>query len=219
MLARQAAFTAPIRWRAKSNGRPKKATIEESMMSRNMTSTDPARRQEAEFHVNGMTCEGCVSAVRRSLESLPGVGVASIDLETGRASVEFDGSRVREQDLIAAVRAAGYGVDSNATLNVSADSPGSGRSASHSGAGAASATLDTPTAIVGPSSQARPGLVTLSPSPTVPPSTVPGGSICFVCRYWARMGSIVSCSPCRDKAPGIVMTASSGVTTATSSTP
>ena len=137
-------------------------------MSGNTTSADPARRQETEFHVNGMTCEGCVGTVRRSLESLPGVAVSSINLETGRASVEFDGSRVREQDLIAAVRAAGYGVDSNATLNVSADSPGSGRSASHSGADAASATMDTPTAIVGPSSQARPALVMLGPSPTGP---------------------------------------------------
>ena len=142
-------------------------------MSGNTTSADLARRQETEFHVNGMTCEGCVGTVRRSLEALPGVGVSSIDLETGRASVEFDGSRVREQDLIAAVRAAGYGVDSNATLNVSADSPGSGRSASHSGAGAASATLDTPTAIVGPSSQARPALVMLGPSPTGAASTGP----------------------------------------------
>ena len=131
-------------------------------MSGDTTSADLARRQETEFHVNGMTCEGCLATVRRSLESLPGVGRSSIDLETGRASVEFDGSRVREQDLIAAVRAAGYGVDSNATLNVSADSPGSGRSASHSGAGAASATLDTPTALSsGPSSQARPALVML----------------------------------------------------------
>ena len=93
-------------------------------MPRNTTSADPARRHETEFHVNGMTCEGCVATVRRSLESLPGVGVSSIDLETGRASVEFDGSRVREEDLMAAVRAAGYGVGSPSPTVPASNVPG-----------------------------------------------------------------------------------------------
>ncbi len=119
-------------------------------MSRNTTNEDPARRQETEFLVNGMTCEGCVSTVRRSLESLEGVGVSSIDLGTGRTSVEFDGSRVREQDLIAAVRATGYRVDSNATLKMLDSLPSSGGSANHPAAGAASTTVDPPAVIAGP---------------------------------------------------------------------
>ena len=119
-------------------------------MSRNTTSADPARRQETEFHVNGMTCEGCVATVRRSLESLPGAGVSSIDLETGRACVEFDGSRVREEDLVAAVCAAGYDVDSNATLKMLGSSPSPGRSASHAASGAASTTEDPPAVMAGP---------------------------------------------------------------------
>ena len=119
-------------------------------MSRNTTNEDPARRQETEFHVNGMTCEGCVSTVRRSLESLEGVGISSIDLETGRTSVAFDGSRVREQDLITAVRAAGYGIDSNATLKLLASSSSPGGSANHPAAGAASTKLDPPAVIACP---------------------------------------------------------------------
>ena len=141
-------------------------------MPRNTTSADPARRQETEFHVNGMTCEGCVATVRRSLESLPGVGVSSIDLETGRASVEFDGSRVREEDLVAAVRAAGYDVGSNATLKMLGGSPSPGRSASHAASGAASTREDPLAVMAGQSPSARPALVTLSPSPTAPLSTV-----------------------------------------------
>ena len=142
-------------------------------MSGNTTSADPERRQKTEFHVSGMTCEGCVGTVRRSLEALPGVAVSSIDLETGRASVEFDGSRVREENLIAAVRAAGYGVDSNATSKMSASSPSSGRRASHPGTGVA-ATTEDPSAVIARSAKtaARPALVTLSPSPTGSPSTV-----------------------------------------------
>ncbi len=145
-------------------------------MPQNTTSVDPARRRETEFHVNGMTCEGCVATVRRSLESLPGVGVSSIDLETGRASVEFDGSRVREEDLVAAVRAAGYDAGSNATLKMLGSSPSPGRSASHAASGAASTTEDPPAVMAGPSPPARPALVTLSPSPTAPPSTVSGAA-------------------------------------------
>ena len=119
-------------------------------MSGNTTSADPARRQKTEFHVSGMTCEGCVGTVRRSLEALPGVAVSSINLETGQASVEFDGSRVREDNLIAAVRAAGYGVGSNATSKMSASSPSSGRRASHPGTGVAATTEDPPPVIAGP---------------------------------------------------------------------
>ncbi len=102
---------------------------------------------EIEFHVNGMTCEGCVGTVRRSLGSLPGVGALSIDLETGRASVEFDESRVREEALFAAVRQAGYGVDRIGLAGPS-DNPSAVTS------GGPSATL--------------PALVALSPSPAAP---------------------------------------------------
>ena len=129
---------------------------------------------EIEFHVNGMTCEGCVGTVRRSLGSLPGVGALSIDLETGRASVAFDELRVREEALFAAVRQAGYGVDSIGPSN----SPSDAKLLARSGAlpkvvndvatRTASAEED-PSAVTSGGSFAAPAtLVTLSPSPAAP---------------------------------------------------
>ena len=102
---------------------------------------------EIKFHVNGMTCEGCVGTVRKSLASLPGVRASSIDLETGRASVAFDESRVREEALFAAVRGAGYGVDRIGLAGPS-DNP--------------------PVVTSGGPSAALPTLVALSPSPAAP---------------------------------------------------
>ena len=131
------------------------------------TSSGPAHHQEAEFHVKGMTCDGCLSTVRRSLESLAGVGVSSIDLETGRARVEFDDSRVHEEDLIAAVRSAGYGVDGNATLKVLEGGPGAGRSTKRPTAGAVSTAANPPAFVAGPSSVAPPAPAPLSLSPPV----------------------------------------------------
>ena len=166
-------------------------------MSGNTTSADPARRQKTEFHVSGMTCEGCVGTVRRSLEALPGVGVSWIDLETGRASVESDGSRVREENLIAAVRAAGYGVDSNATSKMSADSPSSGRPANHPAAGAASTRVD-PSAVIARSAKtaARPALVTLSPSPAGPAPTSPASTVSGAAPSPAKANLVITGMTC-----------------------
>jgi len=61
------------------------------------------------FPVVGMTCAGCVNAVRRRLEREPGVREATVNLATNKASVEVDeGARV--ESLVAAVREAGYDV-------------------------------------------------------------------------------------------------------------
>jgi len=168
------------------------------LMPPDTTGSDPARQHEnqheIEFRVSGMTCEGCLGTVRRSLESLPGVGALSIDLETGHASVSFDESRVGEEALFAAVRGAGYGVDnsvdngvdSNATSklfdgklsagNPLAGSPGSGGAVYDVPTGTVSTTIDPSAVTTGLSSPVRPALVTLGPSPAVPPLTVPGTS-------------------------------------------
>ncbi len=60
--------------------------------------------------ITGMTCANCVGTVERNLKKLDGVQTASVNLATERAAVEFDPARVTQQDLIARVERAGYGV-------------------------------------------------------------------------------------------------------------
>ena len=57
--------------------------------------------------ISGMTCLGCANTVTRVLARVPGVDSAKVDFASGRAIVTGD---ARLEDLIAAVTAAGYGV-------------------------------------------------------------------------------------------------------------
>jgi uncharacterized membrane protein YraQ (UPF0718 family)/copper chaperone CopZ len=76
------------------------------------TDTDASGRPEDETHelaVTGMRCHGCVESVTRALEECAGVRDASVDLDSGRASVRgvgLDRSRLAE-----VVRALGFEVD------------------------------------------------------------------------------------------------------------
>jgi copper/silver-translocating P-type ATPase len=54
-----------------------------------------------------MTCTSCANRISRKLNKLPGVD-AVVNFATEEASVTFDPSNVRIEDLIEAVRAAGY---------------------------------------------------------------------------------------------------------------
>ena len=60
--------------------------------------------------ITGMTCANCVGTVERNLKKLDGVQVASVNLSSERASVEFDPAKLGLTDLIARVERAGYGV-------------------------------------------------------------------------------------------------------------
>jgi copper chaperone len=58
--------------------------------------------------VHGMTCDHCVRSVRQALESQEGVARADVDLQAGRANVDFDESRVTPRELANAVAEEGY---------------------------------------------------------------------------------------------------------------
>ncbi len=62
---------------------------------------------ELELTVSGMSCAACASRVERSLARLDGVD-ASVNVATERAAVRFDPGLTSVQDLIDAVRWAGY---------------------------------------------------------------------------------------------------------------
>jgi len=58
--------------------------------------------------VTGMTCAGCVNAVRRLLVRVPGTADVRVALETGRA--EIIGTATPDA-LLSAVRKAGFGAE------------------------------------------------------------------------------------------------------------
>ena len=59
-----------------------------------------------EYHVNGMTCAHCVQTVQQELTGVPGVEVASVNLDLGMVTVGGDG--YRDDAVRDAIRDAGY---------------------------------------------------------------------------------------------------------------
>ena len=60
--------------------------------------------------VVGMSCGGCASNVEKALKGVAGVTKATVNLKAGNAQVEYDAAKATDQDLIKAVKGAGYGV-------------------------------------------------------------------------------------------------------------
>lgn len=67
----------------------------------------PAGAQILSLTVAGMDCEACTSAIKKSVEKVPGVLSADIDFPGGRATVVSDG-KADSGAVIRAVEAAGY---------------------------------------------------------------------------------------------------------------
>jgi copper chaperone len=60
--------------------------------------------------VQGMTCEGCVSSVKRALEGIPGVKAARPSLENGSVAVDYDPAQTGPSNFRSSVEAAGFEV-------------------------------------------------------------------------------------------------------------
>ncbi|MFA5844634.1 MAG: heavy metal translocating P-type ATPase, partial [Coriobacteriia bacterium] len=69
----------------------------------------PASVTTAPFAITGMTCASCSAVVEKTLAKLPGVVKSSVNLATETASVDFDPAVVSVDDIITAVKKAGYG--------------------------------------------------------------------------------------------------------------
>ena len=52
-----------------------------------------------ELDIKGLTCSGCALTARIVLENQEGVISAEVDMESGKASVKFDGNRITPQQL------------------------------------------------------------------------------------------------------------------------
>ena len=61
-----------------------------------------------ELDISGMSCASCVTHVEEALQAVDGVQRTSVDLGSGRATV--DGASIDPNQLVEAVSRAGYGV-------------------------------------------------------------------------------------------------------------
>ncbi|HMW43552.1 MAG TPA: heavy metal-associated domain-containing protein, partial [Plasticicumulans sp.] len=73
-----------------------------------MSTTPSPAAATLELPVAGMSCAACVRRVERALTAVPGVQQASVNLATGRASLE--GQSLDLPGLVAAVERAGFEV-------------------------------------------------------------------------------------------------------------
>jgi Cu+-exporting ATPase len=58
-----------------------------------------------------MTCASCVARVEKAIAGVSGVREAPVNLATKSASVVFDGAQTGAAEIVAAIRGAGYGVE------------------------------------------------------------------------------------------------------------
>ncbi|MBI3032482.1 copper-translocating P-type ATPase [Candidatus Woesearchaeota archaeon] len=64
--------------------------------------------KKAEFSIQGMTCQSCVSVIERGLKKLEGIQNPVVNLATEKASVYFDPNKITEQQIAEAISKRGY---------------------------------------------------------------------------------------------------------------
>lgn len=60
------------------------------------------------FEIRGMHCEACARGIAAELKLIPGVTVADVSFAKKLAVVGYDTQRVRQAQLVRAIREAGY---------------------------------------------------------------------------------------------------------------
>lgn len=64
--------------------------------------------EQASLIISGMHCVSCAKVIEKSLGKIPGVKRANVNFTAEKARIIFDSSAAKVDDLIAAVKAAGY---------------------------------------------------------------------------------------------------------------
>ena len=70
--------------------------------------------QQIELAVNGMACNSCSSKVSKALTKLDGVLNGAACHESKKATVLFDPSKVKSEQIVAAINSTGFKVASDA---------------------------------------------------------------------------------------------------------
>lgn len=65
---------------------------------------------EATILIDGMSCMHCAMRVKKAIEGL--AGISSLNVEVGKAELQFDESQTSRADIEAAIVKAGYKIKS-----------------------------------------------------------------------------------------------------------
>ncbi len=63
---------------------------------------------ETEIKIDGMSCQHCVMRVKKALDGISGITEANVTV--GSASIKYDDSKVKMEDIYSAIVKAGYKV-------------------------------------------------------------------------------------------------------------
>ena len=62
------------------------------------------------YSITGMICSACSAGIERTVKKLNGVTFAEVSLMGERMTVEYDETRLEENEIFSAVRSLGYGI-------------------------------------------------------------------------------------------------------------
>ena len=67
--------------------------------------------QTAILNINGMTCMGCVTSIKKVLEEIAGVSDSDISLKKKQAKIQYDPERTNINKLKEAIVGAGFEIN------------------------------------------------------------------------------------------------------------
>lgn len=70
--------------------------------------TNATATQRTLLRAEGFTCPSCVNKIEGALNRMPGVETAKVHFNTSRIEVDHDPAAVSPEDIVAAIRNAGY---------------------------------------------------------------------------------------------------------------
>lgn len=76
-----------------------------------------AKGSKAELKITGMSCAACSAKIEKKLNKTEGIEQANVNLATGRASVEYDISKIKISDILKIIQDLGYGAQRAEEVN------------------------------------------------------------------------------------------------------
>ncbi len=83
-------------------------------------SNKPEEKQKATYSINsegkgkidipiiGIHCSSCIPTIEKEIKKLPGIDIASVNIATEKAHIEFDNNEVKTGEILSAIKKAGY---------------------------------------------------------------------------------------------------------------
>ena len=67
------------------------------------------KMKKTNLSITGMHCASCAAVINKALSKTKGVKEANVNFSTAKATVDYDGSQIKEKELIEIIKGKGYG--------------------------------------------------------------------------------------------------------------